>query len=76
MAILLCFADLMFAGQIVGGAWGAIEGNKHREATTTRLRINTILNGITKRGPLMGNSLAVVGLRLLLNHSLAEILQL
>ena len=50
------------AGQVAGGMWGALEGSKHREATTTRLRINTILNGITKRGPLLGNSLAVVGL--------------
>jgi hypothetical protein len=34
---------------------------RHVEATSTRLRINTVLNAVTKRGPFIGNSFAVVG---------------
>lgn len=50
-------------GQAVGGVWGTTEGLKHREANTIKLRINTVLNGMTKRGPFLGNSFAVIGLR-------------
>ena len=38
-----------------------VEGLKHPEGTTTMLRINAVLNGITKRGPMVANSLAVIG---------------
>ena len=46
----------------MGGSYGLVEGLKHPEGTTMRLRFNTVLNGVTKRGPAIGNSLAVIGM--------------
>ena len=49
------------AGMAFGGVWGAAEGLKHTEGRTYRLRMNSILNGCTRRGPFLGNNLAVLG---------------
>lgn len=51
----------MSAGMALGGVWGLAEGLKHSEARTYRLRMNSILNGCTRRGPFLGNNLAVLG---------------
>eukprot|EP00731_Ephydatia_muelleri_P003826 Em0002g2a len=50
------------AGMALGGVWGLAEGLKHSEARTYRLRMNSILNGCTRRGPFLGNNLAVLAL--------------
>eukprot|EP00042_Codosiga_hollandica_P051578 m.636340 g.636340 ORF g.636340 m.636340 type:complete len:211 (-) comp58308_c0_seq1:165-797(-) len=49
-------------GHAIGGPWGLYEGLRHPEATSARLKINTVLNGITKRGPMVGNSFAILAL--------------
>ncbi|EPX72038.1 TIM23 translocase complex subunit Tim23 [Schizosaccharomyces octosporus yFS286] len=50
-------------GLAVGGAWGFNEGlKKTRDITSTRLRLNGVLNGITRRGPFVGNSLGVLAI--------------
>ena len=37
------------------------EGVRTPEGRTFRLRMNSILNGCTRRGPFLGNTLAVLG---------------
>eukprot|EP00052_Salpingoeca_macrocollata_P004692 m.42973 g.42973 ORF g.42973 m.42973 type:complete len:222 (-) comp14388_c0_seq1:166-831(-) len=49
-------------GQAIGGTWGLYEGLRHADGVTARLRINTVLNGITKRGPFVGNAFGVLAL--------------
>jgi import inner membrane translocase subunit TIM23 len=52
------------AGFVGGCAWGAFEGSRvaSREGLTGKLKWNPILNQLTKRGMMMGNSLGVIGL--------------
>lgn len=47
----------------IGGAWGLAEGmNKPLPVNSARLRLNTCLNSITRRGPFLGNSAGVIAL--------------
>ncbi|KAF2726727.1 mitochondrial import inner membrane translocase subunit tim23 [Polyplosphaeria fusca] len=47
----------------VGGAWGFAEGlQKTSPAMAPRLRVNGVLNAVTRRGPFLGNSAGVVAL--------------
>lgn len=47
----------------VGGAWGLAEGLQKNPATMPpRLRINGVLNAVTRRGPFLGNSAGVVAM--------------
>lgn len=47
----------------VGGAWGMIEGlNKVPPSAPPKLRVNGVLNSITRRGPFLGNSAGVVAM--------------
>ncbi|KAF1812661.1 mitochondrial import inner membrane translocase subunit tim23 [Eremomyces bilateralis CBS 781.70] len=47
----------------VGGAWGLAEGlNKSPPTASPRLKLNYILNAVTRRGPFLGNSAGVVAL--------------
>ncbi len=50
-------------GVAVGGFWGVYDGLRSAEGTSARLRGNSILNGLTRRGPYMGNTFAVLGER-------------
>ncbi|EIM24009.1 Tim17-domain-containing protein [Wallemia mellicola CBS 633.66] len=51
------------SGLGIGGLWGIREGmNKKLAAPVTRLRINAILNSVTKRGSFIGNSGGVLAL--------------
>lgn len=43
----------------VGGVWGLQEGFVN-PSSTLRMRANSILNGLTRRGPFMANTLAVL----------------
>ena len=47
----------------VGGAWGLIEGlNRTAPTASPRLKLNSCLNAITRRGPFLGNSAGVIAL--------------
>lgn len=46
----------------IGGAWGLAEGLRHKEATSYRLQLTTVLNAVTKRGPSLGNRIGVLAL--------------
>ena len=50
-------------GLAVGGVWGLKEGVTRPLGTRSnfRLRLNSVLNGCTRRGTLLGNSLGVLG---------------
>eukprot|EP00123_Amoebidium_parasiticum_P022763 comp9445_c0_seq1/m.4500 comp9445_c0_seq1/g.4500 ORF comp9445_c0_seq1/g.4500 comp9445_c0_seq1/m.4500 type:complete len:207 (-) comp9445_c0_seq1:584-1204(-) len=49
-------------GSSVGGVWGLAEGLRNPDATTRRLKINSVLNAVTRRGPFVGNFSAVLAL--------------
>lgn len=47
----------------MGGAWGLAEGlQKNPASMPPRLRLNGVLNAVTRRGPFLGNSAGVVAL--------------
>jgi import inner membrane translocase subunit TIM23 len=47
----------------MGGAWGLAEGLQKNPANMPpRLRLNGVLNAVTRRGPFLGNSAGVVAL--------------
>lgn len=49
-------------GLALGGLWGVREGARRPLAVSnTRLRINSILNSVTRRGTFIGNSAGVMG---------------
>jgi len=50
------------AGLTVGGTWGLLEGLRNPDGRTMKLRLNSVLNGMTRRGPFLANSLGVVAL--------------
>lgn len=39
-----------------------MEGMRNPDAVTRRLRINSVLNAVTRRGPFVGNFSAVIGM--------------
>ncbi|KAI2713920.1 hypothetical protein CBS147311_3640 [Penicillium roqueforti] len=46
-----------------GGAWGLIEGLKKTPPTAApKIRLNGVLNSVTRRGPFLGNSAGVVAM--------------
>ena len=47
----------------LGGAWGLAEGlNRTPVSAPPKLRLNSVLNSITRRGPFLGNSAGVIAL--------------
>jgi import inner membrane translocase subunit TIM23 len=49
-------------GLAVGGIWGLNEGARRPIAVlNSRLRINSVLNSVTRRGTFIGNSAGVLG---------------
>ncbi|EME45585.1 hypothetical protein DOTSEDRAFT_171083 [Dothistroma septosporum NZE10] len=47
----------------IGGAWGLVEGlSKVPSTAPPKLRLNSALNSITRRGPFLGNSAGVVAM--------------
>lgn len=47
----------------MGGAWGLAEGLQKTSASASpRLRLNGVLNAVTRRGPFLGNSAGVVAM--------------
>lgn len=46
-----------------GGLWGLIEGlNRTPASAAPKLRLNSVLNSVTRRGPFLGNSAGVVAM--------------
>ena len=46
-----------------GGTWGLIEGlNRSPSTAPPKLRLNSVLNSVTRRGPFLGNSAGVIAL--------------
>lgn len=61
----LCYGTgtTYLSGLGVGGLWGLREGYRRPLAVSnTRLRINSILNSVTRRGTFLGNSAGVMAL--------------
>lgn len=61
----LCYGTgISYLGALtVGGAWGLAEGLQKNPATMPgRLRLNGVLNAVTRRGPFLGNSAGVVAM--------------
>ena len=47
----------------IGGTWGLIEGlNRSPASAPPKLRLNSVLNSMTRRGPFLGNSAGVLAL--------------
>lgn len=46
----------------VGGAWGLQEGLRRSDGQPPKLRLNSVLNAVTRRGPFLGNSAGVIAL--------------
>ena len=47
----------------VGGAWGLAEGlNRSPSSAAPKLRLNSVLNAVTRRGPFLGNSAGVIAM--------------
>ncbi len=49
------------AGLAVGGVWGVSDGVRRMEGRTTRLRLNAVINAVTRRGPFLANTLGTLG---------------
>jgi import inner membrane translocase subunit TIM23 len=46
----------------VGGAWGLQEGLRRSHNQPPKLRLNSVLNAVTRRGPFLGNSAGVIAM--------------
>ncbi|KAL2052866.1 hypothetical protein ABVK25_006806 [Lepraria finkii] len=47
----------------LGGTWGMIEGLRRSPASAPpKLRLNSVLNSMTRRGPFMGNSAGIIAM--------------
>ena len=46
----------------MGGAWGLQEGLRRSANQSPKLRLNSVLNAVTRRGPFLGNSAGVIAL--------------
>ncbi|KAJ7050538.1 Tim17-domain-containing protein [Mycena amicta] len=61
----LCYGTgtMYLSGLALGGAWGVREGaTRPLAVSNSRLRINSILNSVTRRGTFIGNSAGVLAL--------------
>ncbi|CAG8593148.1 11066_t:CDS:2 [Paraglomus occultum] len=59
----LCYGTgtTYLAGLSFGGLWGLVEGTRGPNSNF-KLRINTVLNAVTRRGPFIGNSCGVLAM--------------
>lgn len=61
----LCYGTgtTYLAALTLGGVWGLAEGLNRTPATAPpKLRLNAVLNAVTRRGPFLGNSAAVIAM--------------
>jgi hypothetical protein len=54
--------SLWLGGMVLGGLYGCAEGIKTAPVGSTRIMVNSALNGISRRGNVLGNRLAVVAI--------------
>ncbi|KAJ2036443.1 Mitochondrial import inner membrane translocase subunit tim23, partial [Coemansia sp. S16] len=59
----LCYGTgtMYILGLTSGGAWGFMEGLRSQHGINFKLRVNSVLNSMTRRGPFVGNSLGILG---------------
>ena len=60
-SFLINLKSTLVLGLTIGGTWGLYEGLRNPDGRTMKLRLNSVLNGMTRRGPFLANSLGVVG---------------
>jgi import inner membrane translocase subunit TIM23 len=61
--IVAMSALLACQGLGIGGLWGLREGlTRPMAVSNARLRLNSVLNGVTRRGTFLGNSAGVLGM--------------
>jgi len=61
----LCYGtgSTYLAALTMGGAWGLVEGlNRMPPSAPPKLRLNSVLNSVTRRGPFLGNSAGVIAM--------------
>jgi mitochondrial import inner membrane translocase subunit TIM23 len=61
----LCYGTGMtyLTALTMGGTWGLVEGlNRAPASAPPKLRLNSVLNSMTRRGPFLGNSAGVVAM--------------
>lgn len=60
----LCYGTgvTYLTGLTLGGAWGLQEGLRKSADQPPKLRLNSVLNSVTRRGPFLGNSAGVVAI--------------
>ncbi|ORY63567.1 Tim17/Tim22/Tim23/Pmp24 family-domain-containing protein [Pseudomassariella vexata] len=60
----LCYGTgiTYLAALSLGGAWGLQEGLRRSAGQPPKLRLNSVLNAVTRRGPFLGNSGGVVAI--------------
>ena len=60
----LCYGTgtTYLAALSLGGAWGLQEGLRRSMGQPPKLRLNSVLNAVTRRGPFLGNSAGVVAI--------------
>ncbi|KAK0623331.1 mitochondrial import inner membrane translocase subunit TIM23 [Immersiella caudata] len=60
----LCYGTgvTYLTGLTLGGAWGLQEGLRSSNGQPPKLRLNSVLNAVTRRGPFLGNSAGVVAI--------------
>lgn len=60
----LCYGTgvTYLTGLTLGGAWGLQEGLRRSGGQPPKLRLNSVLNAVTRRGPFLGNSAGVVAI--------------
>ncbi|KZF21662.1 mitochondrial import i [Xylona heveae TC161] len=61
----LCYGTgtTYLAALTMGGAWGLAEGLRKMPTTAPpKLRLNSVLNAVTRRGPFLGNSAGVIAM--------------
>jgi import inner membrane translocase subunit TIM23 len=60
----LCYGTgvTYLSGLAIGGAWGLQEGLRRSFGQSPKLRLNSVLNAVTRRGPFLGNSAGTVAI--------------
>lgn len=60
----LCYGTgvTYLAALSIGGGWGLQEGLRRSAGQAPKLRLNSVLNAVTRRGPYLGNSAGVVAI--------------
>lgn len=60
----LCYGTgvTYLAGLTLGGAWGLQEGLRRSDGQAPKLRLNSVLNAVTRRGPFLGNSAGTIAI--------------